>query len=86
MRHSVALIYTAIAVIAASSAAILYRLTPIPLDMAIMFGAIVFFAMAVFDQAAARRNERKLLEQQIAVNDAWTQANSPSSLSKVPDQ
>ena len=73
MRHSVALIYTAIAVIAASAAAIAYRLTPLPLDMAVMFGAVLFFAMAVFDQAAARRNERKALEQQIALNDATFQ-------------
>lgn len=73
MRHSVALIYTAIAVIAASGAAILFRLTPLPLDMAVMFGAVLFFVMAVVDQAAARRNERKAHEQQIALNDATFQ-------------
>lgn len=73
MRPSVALIYTAIAVIAACAAAVIYRLTPLPLEMAALFGATVFFAMAVLDQAAARRSERLEFRRQLAINDEGLQ-------------
>lgn len=73
MRPSVALIYTAIAVIAACTAAVIYRLTPLPLEMAALFGVTAFFAMAVLDQAAARRSERLEFRRQLAMNDEGLQ-------------
>lgn len=73
MRPSVALIYTAIAVIAACTAAVIFRLTPLPLEMAALFGVTAFFAMAVLDQAAARRSERVEFRRQLAMNDEGLQ-------------
>lgn len=73
MRPSVALIYTAIAVIAACTAAVMYRLTPLPLEMAALFGVTAFFAMAVLDQAAARRSERVEFRRQLTLNDEGLQ-------------
>lgn len=73
MRPSVALIYTAIAVIAVCMAAVIYRLTPLPLEMAALFGVAAFFAMAVLDQAAARRSERLEFRSQLALNEEGLQ-------------
>lgn len=73
MRSSVALIYTAIAVIAACTAAVIHRLTPLPLEMAALFGVTAFFAMAVLDQAAARRSERLEFRRQQMMNDEGLQ-------------
>lgn len=73
MRPSVALIYTAIAVIAACMAAVIYRLTPLPLEMAALFGATAFFAMAVLDQASARRAERLEFRRQLTLADEGLQ-------------
>lgn len=73
MRPSVALIYTAIAVIAACTAAVIYRLTPLPLEMAALFGVTAFFALAVLDQAAARRSERLEFRRQLLLTDEGLQ-------------
>jgi cyclic-di-GMP phosphodiesterase TipF (flagellum assembly factor) len=73
MRSSVALIYTAIAVIAVCMAAVIYRLTPLPLEMAALFGVTAFFAMATLDQAAARRSERLEFRRQLTLNDEGLQ-------------
>jgi cyclic-di-GMP phosphodiesterase, flagellum assembly factor TipF len=69
MRPSIALIYGAMAVISASLAALLYRLSALPLEVAGLAGAIVFFALAVLDQSTARRTERKRFEEQLALSD-----------------
>lgn len=66
MRSSVALIYLAMAVIAACGAAALYRLTPMPLEFAVFSGVSAFFAMAALDQAAARRADRKHFQEQLS--------------------
>ncbi len=69
MRPSVALIYVAIAVIAISTTAMLHRLTALPLELAGMFGAILFFALAAVDQAISRGAERKTFQRQLEMND-----------------
>ncbi|MFK7791561.1 MAG: EAL domain-containing protein [Devosiaceae bacterium] len=69
MRPSVALIYIAIAVISISVGAMLFRLTPLPLEIAVMFGAILFFALAAVDQGVSRATERKTFQRQLELND-----------------
>lgn len=69
MRPSIALIYFAIAVIAGSAGAVLFRLTPLPLEMAIVFGACLFFALATLDQAVSRGMDRKAFQRQLELHD-----------------
>ncbi len=69
MRPSLALIYVAIAVIAGSLGAILYRLTSLPLEMAILFAATLFFALATIDQAVSRSLDRKAFQRQLELSD-----------------
>ncbi len=69
MRPGVALIYLAIAVISASVAAVAHRLTGMPLEFAALFGAILFFALSTFDQAASRVADRKEFEQKLELSD-----------------
>lgn len=69
MRPSVALIYVAIAVISVCITAVLHRLTGLPLELAGMFGAVLFFGLAALDQAVSRANERKTFQQQLELSD-----------------
>ncbi len=69
MRPSVALIYIAMAVISISATAMLHRLTALPLELAALFGAILFFVMAALDQAMSRVSERKAFQRQLELND-----------------
>lgn len=69
MRPNVALIYVAIAVIALSAAAMLYRLTPLPFELGITFGAIIFFALATLDQAVSRAADQKAFLRQMEMGD-----------------
>ncbi|MEM6381228.1 MAG: EAL domain-containing protein [Pseudomonadota bacterium] len=73
MRPSSIIIYTAIAVICLCVGAGLYQFTPLSLDVSVMVSALGFFAMALADQAMARKADRKHLEQQIAVTDTALQ-------------
>ncbi len=69
MRPGIALIYLAIAVISASVAAVAYRLLGLPMELTVMFGAILFFALSAFDQAASRLADRKEFQQQLELSD-----------------
>ena len=69
MRPNVALIYVAISVIAISVAAILYRLTPVPLELGVTFAAIIFFALATLDQAVSRSADQKAFREQMEMSD-----------------
>ncbi len=69
MRPNVALIYVAISVIALSVAAMLYRLTPVPLELGVTFAAIIFFALATLDQAVSRSADQKAFREQMEMSD-----------------
>ena len=69
MRPSVALIYVAMAVIAISLTAMLYRMTALPLEFAALFGAVLFFMLVAADQTVSRISERRAFQRQLELND-----------------
>lgn len=73
MRPSAALIYGAIAVIAISAAAMIHRLTPLALEVSILFGAVLFFALATIDQVLSRAADRRMFLKQMETSDHMVQ-------------
>jgi cyclic-di-GMP phosphodiesterase TipF (flagellum assembly factor) len=69
MRPSIALIYVAMAVIAISLTAMLYRMTALPLEFAAMFGTVLFFMLVAADQTVSRIAERKAFQRQLELSD-----------------